>query len=65
MTILPGQTACLRCLMSEPPPAGSTPTCDTAGILAPIVAVIASIEALEALKILSGNAGRLPLAGGI
>ena len=55
MTILPGDTACLRCLMSEPPAAGSTPTCDTAGILAPIVGVIASIQALEALKILSGN----------
>jgi adenylyltransferase/sulfurtransferase len=55
MTILPGQTPCLRCLMPECPPPGSTPTCDTAGILAPIVGVIASIEAVEALKILSGN----------
>jgi adenylyltransferase/sulfurtransferase len=55
MTILPGKTACLRCLMPECPPPGSTPTCDTAGILAPIVGVIASIEAAEALKILSGN----------
>jgi molybdopterin/thiamine biosynthesis adenylyltransferase len=55
MTILPGETACLRCLMHECPPPGSTPTCDTAGILGPIVGVIASIEALEAMKILSGN----------
>ena len=55
MTILPRQTACLRCLMQECPPPGSTPTCDTAGILGPIVSVIASIEAVEALKILSGN----------
>jgi len=55
MTILPGQTACLRCLMRECPPPGSTPTCDTAGILAPIVGVIASIEAIEAIKILSGH----------
>jgi len=37
MTILPGETACLRCLMSEAPPPGTTPTCDTAGILAPII----------------------------
>ena len=43
MTILPGETACLRCLMPEPPPPGTTPTCDTAGILAPIINVIASI----------------------
>jgi adenylyltransferase/sulfurtransferase len=55
MTILPGETACLRCLMSESPPPGTTPTCDTAGILAPIINVIASIQASEAIKILSGN----------
>jgi adenylyltransferase/sulfurtransferase len=55
MTILPGETACLACLMPEAPPPGTTPTCDTAGILAPIVGVIASIEAAEALKILSGH----------
>ena len=55
MTILPGETACLACLMSEAPPPGATPTCDTAGILAPIVGVIASIEAVEALKSLSGH----------
>ena len=55
MTVLPGETPCLRCLMSEPPPAGFTPTCDTAGVLGPIVNIVASIQACEALKILSGN----------
>ncbi len=55
MTILPGETGCLRCLLPECPPPGSTPTCDTAGVLAPIVGVIASIQAQEAIKILSGN----------
>ncbi len=55
MTIVPGTTPCLRCLMPESPPPGSTPTCDTAGILGPIINVIASIEACEAIKILSGN----------
>ncbi len=55
MTIVPGETACLACLMADAPPPGTTPTCDTAGIIAPIVNVIASIEAAEALKILSGN----------
>jgi adenylyltransferase/sulfurtransferase len=55
MTILPGETPCLRCLMQECPPPGTTPTCDTAGILAPAVGVVASLEALEAIKILSGN----------
>jgi len=55
MTILPGQSACLRCLLQESPPPGSTPTCDSAGILAPIINVIASIEAMEAIKILLGH----------
>ncbi|MDP6445827.1 MAG: ThiF family adenylyltransferase [Pirellulaceae bacterium] len=55
MTILPGDTACLRCLHPDAPPPGSTPTCDAAGILGPIINVIASIQACEAIKILSGN----------
>lgn len=55
MTILPGETPCLRCLMPDCPPPGAMPTCDTAGILGPAVGVIASIEAIEAIKILSGN----------
>jgi adenylyltransferase/sulfurtransferase len=56
MTILPGQTPCLRCLIETAPPPGMTPTCETAGVLGPAVAVIASFEAIEAIKILSGNA---------
>jgi len=55
MTILPGETPCLRCLVPECPPPGATPTCDTAGILGPVVGVIASLQAGEAIKILSGN----------
>ena len=55
MTILPGETACLACLMPDVPPPGTTPTCDTAGVLGPIVGVVASIEACEALKLLSGH----------
>ena len=55
MTILPGETACLRCMLRDSPPPGSTPTCETAGILGPIVNVIASFQACEALKILSGH----------
>jgi molybdopterin/thiamine biosynthesis adenylyltransferase len=55
MTIVPGQTACLRCVLRQPPPPGETPTCDTAGILGGIVNVVASIQATEAMKILSGH----------
>ena len=56
MVILPGETACLNCLMMDGPPApGTTPTCDSFGILAPIINVIGSFQVMEALKILSGN----------
>lgn len=55
LTILPGETPCLRCVMEDCPPPGTMPTCDMAGILGPLVGVVASIEALEAIKILSGN----------
>jgi molybdopterin-synthase adenylyltransferase len=54
MTIRPGQTPCLRCLIEDSPPPGMTPTCETAGVLGPAVAVIASFEAVEALKLLGG-----------
>ena len=56
MTILPGQSACLNCLMLDgPPPPGTTPTCDSFGVLSPIINVVASIQSSEAIKILSGN----------
>ncbi|MDD5544443.1 MAG: ThiF family adenylyltransferase [Acidobacteriia bacterium] len=57
MTILPGVTPCLRCVFEELPPAGTAPTCDTAGILAPIVSLIASLQVAETLKILTGHEG--------
>ncbi len=59
MTIVPGTTPCLACLMPEAPPPGTTPTCDTAGVLGPAVGVIASIESIEAIKILSGHLGAI------
>jgi adenylyltransferase/sulfurtransferase len=54
MTIIPGKTPCIRCLIETAPPPGMTPTCETAGVLGPAVAVIASFEAVEAIKVLSG-----------
>jgi adenylyltransferase/sulfurtransferase len=55
MTIIPGKTPCLRCLIETSPPPGMTPTCETAGVLGPAVAVIASFEAIEAIKLLAGR----------
>lgn len=59
MTIVPHQTPCFRCLHPEPPPPGATETCDSAGILGPIINVIASIQACEALKLLTGHEGAI------
>jgi molybdopterin-synthase adenylyltransferase len=62
MTILPGETACLACLLEsreESPAIGAEATCDTAGILNAAAGVIASIEAAEAIKILAGKRNAL------
>lgn len=55
MNIIPGKSACFRCLIKEPPAPGSMPTCDVAGVLNGITGVIASIQATEALKIITGH----------
>src|SRR3990167_9018529 len=59
MTILPHETPCLRCVFESAPPPELTPTCDTAGIIAPASQIIASLEATEAIKFLSGNKSEL------
>src|ERR1700680_4960525 len=53
LNVLPGKTACLACIFSEPPQ-GTFETCETAGILNSAVNLAASIAATEALKLLVG-----------
>lgn len=55
LAIVPGQSPCLSCLIPECPAPGSTPTCDTVGVLGPAVGLIASYQAMEAIKIASGQ----------
>ncbi len=52
MNVLPEDTPCLRCVFPEMPMPGTTPTCDTAGVLNGIVGAITGIASTEALKIL-------------
>src|SRR6266403_622260 len=59
MTILPGETPCLRCVFEAGPAPGEAATCETAGVLSPIVNIIASFQATEALKILAGRRDRI------
>lgn len=54
MPVIPGRTACLRCVYPEPP-GGVQPTCETAGILNAVTSAVASLQALDALKILAGR----------
>ncbi|MBV9885748.1 MAG: ThiF family adenylyltransferase [Acidobacteria bacterium] len=60
MTVRPGVTACLACLLAgERDGAGMDQTCDTIGVLGPIVNLVASMESAEALKLLSGRVDAL------
>lgn len=56
MPVIPGRTACLRCVYPEPP-SGAQPTCETAGILNAVTSAIAALQTAAALKILCGDAG--------
>ncbi len=47
-------TGCLQCLLGTEPATGG-PTCDTAGVLGPIVGLLGSISAGEAIKLLTGG----------
>jgi len=59
MTIIPGKTPCLRCIFEEMPDAGSSPTCDTAGVIMPIIATISAVQVTEAIKLLIGDTDSL------
>ncbi|MFH1862736.1 MAG: ThiF family adenylyltransferase [bacterium] len=55
MAIVPQQTACLNCLLDEPPAAGALPTCETMGVWAPAAHSVAALGLTKALRILLGQ----------
>ena len=55
MMVIPGKTACFRCLFPEQPPAEAIASCKTAGVLNPAPMLIAALESIEAIKYLSGK----------
>jgi adenylyltransferase/sulfurtransferase len=61
MTILPGRTACLRCLFEEPPDENEIASCRDAGIIGPIAGAIGEVQAAEAAAYVRG--ARPALAG--
>jgi len=54
MTVLPGESACYRCIFHEPPPPDAVPSCSQAGVLGVLAGVIGSLQATEAIKYLLG-----------
>lgn len=59
MTIIPGVTPCLRCVFPDMPAPGTSPTCDTAGVILPIIATVSSYQVAETLKLLTGQTDNL------
>ncbi len=59
MTVIPGETPCLRCIFEEMPDAGSSPTCDTAGVIMPIIATVSAVQVAEAIKLIVGDKSSL------
>ncbi len=53
LAVRPRVSPCLRCVLEERPAPGSGPTCDTAGVVGPVVHVVAGLQAAEGLKLLA------------
>ncbi len=54
MTIVPGRGPCYRCIFPEPPPPGSVPSCQEAGVLGAVAGVLGVMQATEAIKLILG-----------
>jgi molybdopterin-synthase adenylyltransferase len=59
MTVIPGRTACLRCLFEEPPGEDEAASCRDAGILGPVAGAIGAVQAAEGLRWIRGEAPAL------
>jgi molybdopterin/thiamine biosynthesis adenylyltransferase len=54
MTVVPGKSACYRCVFRTPPPPDAVPTCSQAGVLGAIAGMLGTIQATETLKYITG-----------
>lgn len=59
LTVLPGKSACYRCVFNAPPPPGAVPSCSQAGVIGAVAGVIGSLQAVEAIKFIIGAPGLL------
>ena len=63
MTVIPGETACLRCVFENPPDEDEIQSCREAGIVGPVAGAIGSMQASEAMR--ASRAQTLLLSGKI
>ena len=63
MTVVPGRSACLRCLFETAPEAADTASCRDGGVLGPVAGAIGAIQAREALDFI--ETGTASLVGGM
>ena len=56
LTVVPGVTACYRCVFEEAPPPDDVPSCQEAGVAGPVVALAGSLQAADALRVATGEA---------
>jgi molybdopterin/thiamine biosynthesis adenylyltransferase len=54
LTILPGRSACYRCIFEEAPPPGDVPSCQEAGVMGPVATLAGALQAAETLRLLTG-----------
>ncbi len=52
---VPGRTGCFRCLCEDPPAGAGVETCDTAGVVSPIVHTVAAFQVAQVLKLITGS----------
>jgi molybdopterin/thiamine biosynthesis adenylyltransferase len=57
LTVMPGTSACLRCLFEAPPPRGDVPTCAEAGVLGPLAGFAGALMGAEAARVVAGERG--------
>lgn len=50
MTVIPGATACIRCVFETPPDEAEVQSCREAGIVGPVAGAIGEMQASEAMR---------------
>ena len=58
MTVIPGKSACYRCVFEAPPPDGAVPSTSQVGVLGSIAGMLGILQATETIKFITG-AGNL------